>query len=447
MNAVTAILVLLAALNTILLVLVWRAGASGAQAGVDARLKETEDRLGRSVREEFARNRQESAEQGRQLREELTAGTIKSGESIVKHVGVLTQTNDQKLGEIRTAMDQLIDRTAQRLSEVRGAVEQKLGEIQTDNAARLEQMRATVDEKLQSTLETRLGESFRQVSAQLEAVYKGLGEMQTLASGVGDLKKVLTNVKTRGTWGEVQLGNLLEQMLGPEQYASNVMVQPGSGERVEFAVKLPGRVEGGEPVWLPIDAKFPQEDYQRLVEASERGDAEAVASAGQGLEARIVAEAKKIKEKYIHPPHTTDFAILFLPTEGLYAELLRRPGMDDRMRRERVMLAGPTNLAAMLNSLQMGFRTLAIEKRTSEVWQVLGAVKAEFGKFGEVLGKVQEKLHQASQTIEDAQRRSRVMTKRLKDVEELPEDQAQKILPGMETLVGEDDEIRAAGDL
>lgn len=435
-------LVVLAVVNLVLLLVLLLRKAPSA-AGDFENLRES---LDRTMREQSAASRQEASEQGRQLREELAVAVTKSGESIIKNVGVLAQTNEQKLGEIRGSMDQLIDRTGQRIIEVRGAVEQKLGEIQKDNAAKLEQMRATVDEKLQSTLEARLGESFRLVSERLEAVYKGLGEMQTLASGVGDLKKVLTNVKTRGTWGEVQLGNLLEQLLTPDQYSANVAVRPLSGERVEFAIKLPGRDRDGLPVWLPIDAKFPLEDYQRLVEASERSDADAVSVAAQALETRIRAEAKKIRDKYICPPSTTDFAILFLPTEGLFAEVLRRPGVyDDIVRKDRVVLAGPTTLAAVLSSLQMGFRTLAIEQRSSEVWEVLGAVKTEFAKFGGTLDKVHEKLQQASRTIEDAQQRSRVMTRKLKDVEGLPAADAQKILP-IANPSDEDDEQANAAD-
>ena len=435
-------LVALAVVNVVLvLVLLLRKPALPLD---EAQLRQT---LDRTLRDQFAANRKESSEQARQFREELAGAVLKSGESTIKNVNAIAQTNEQKLTEIRNSMDTLVDRTGQRLMEVRGAVEQKLGHIQKDNAEKLDQMRQTVDEKLQSTLEARLGESFRLVSERLEAVHKGLGEMQSLASGVGDLKKVLTNVKTRGTWGEVQLGNLLEQIFRPEQYDRNVAVKPLSGERVEYAIKLPGRERDGLPVWLPIDAKFPQEDYQRLVDAAERGDADAVANAAQALETRVRVEAKKIREKYICPPHTTEFAILFLPTEGLFAEVLRRPGVyDDIIARDRVVLAGPTTLAAVLNSLQMGFRTLALEQRSSEVWEVLGAVKTEFAKFGAVLEKVHDKLQQASRTIEDAQQRSRVMTKKLKDVEGLPAAAAQKILPIGNLDDEEDDEqVNAAG--
>lgn len=300
-------------------------------------------------------------------------------------------------------------------------------------------MRKTVDEKLHATLETRLTESFRQVSERLERVHQGLGEMQQLALGVGDLKRVLTNVKTRGTWGEVQLEMLLEQVLTVDQYAKNVETVPGTNARVEFAIKLPGLTDGGAPVWLPIDAKFPKEQYERLVEAADRADADAVALYGKELEKAVRNEAKTICEKYLSPPHTTDFAILFLPTEGLYAEVMRRPGLaDDLQRKLRVSIAGPSTLAAILNSLQMGFRTLALEKRSSEVWEVLGAVKTEFGKFGDVLSATKLTLERAAKNIESAEVRSRQMAKRLKSVEALPSEAAQLLL-GPEIESGDSD--------
>jgi len=315
------------------------------------------------------------------------------------------------------------------LAEVRTTLEGRLQSLQQGNEAKLEQMRATVEEKLQTTLEARLGESFRAVSAQLEQVHRGLGEMQTLAAGVGDLKRVLTNVKSRGTFGEVQLAALLEQVLTPEQYATNVATRPGSNERVEFAVRLPGR-EDGEPVWLPIDAKFPAEDYERLLAAHDAADTAAIEAAGRALETRIRNEAKTLREKYVEPPHTTDFGVLFLPTEGLFAEVLRRPGLTEALNRElRVVIAGPTTLFAMLNSLQMGFRTLALEKRSAEVWQVLGAVKTEFGRFGEVLAALKRQLATASDTIDKAETRTRQMGRALKTVEALPAEQAAQLLP------------------
>ena len=310
----------------------------------------------------------------------------------------------------------------QKLEKVREALEKNLRSLQDDNRSQLERMRETVDEKLHSTLEKRLGESFKMVGDRLEQVHKGLGEMQSLAVGVGDLKKVLTNVKTRGTWGEIQLGNLLEQLLTPDQYDQNVATKKGSRDMVEFAIKLPGK--DGHTVYIPIDAKFPKEDFERLVDAQESGDVDGVQEAGKALEARIKLEAKKIKEKYIDPPFTTDFGILYLPIEGLYAEVLRRSDLVEQLQRDfRVTIAGPTTIAAVLNSLQMGFRTLAVEKRASEVWTLLGNVKKEFTKFGDILDKTQLKLKQASTEIETAARKSRTIEKKLKNVQELPSSQ------------------------
>jgi len=318
----------------------------------------------------------------------------------------------------------------QRLTEMRGAVEQKLSAIQADNEKKLEQMRATVDEKLHATLEQRLGESFKLVADRLDQVHKGLGEMQNLARDVGSLNRVLTNVKTRGIFGEVQLAGLLEQVFTPEQYAVNVETVPGSGARVEFAIRLPGQRIDGVPLWLPIDAKFPREDYERLLDAQDRADPVAVEVAAKAIETRLRLEARSIHDKYVSPPHTTDFAILFVPTEGLYAEALRRPGLVESLQREHhVMLAGPTTLLATLNSLQMGFRTLALEKRSVEVWEVLGAVKTEFAKFGDVLAKTKKKLDEASNTIDQAQTRANVMARKLKSVEAVTETHAQALLP------------------
>jgi len=317
------------------------------------------------------------------------------------------------------------------LEAMRATVEQRLQSIQQDNEKKLEQMRATVDEKLHATLEQRLGESFKQVADRLEQVHKGLGEMQNLAKDVGSLNRVLTNVKTRGIFGEVQLAGLLEQVFTPEQYATNVETVPGSGARVEFAIRLPGRRDDGVPLWLPIDAKFPREDYERLIEAQDRADAPAAEAAARAIEGRLRLEAKTIREKYIESPHTTEFAILFVPTEGLYAEALRRPGLVEALQREhRVTLAGPTTLLATLTSLQMGFRTLALEKRSAEVWEVLGAVKTEFAKFGDVLAKTKKKLDEAASTIEQAQTRTNVMTRKLASVEALPETRSIELLPG-----------------
>jgi DNA recombination protein RmuC len=330
---------------------------------------------------------------------------------------------------LQQTLSALTESNAQRMLEVRGTLETKIRDLQHDNAKRLEEMRQTVDEKLHATLETRLTESFRQVSERLEKVHQGLGEMQQLAVGVGDLKRVLTNVKTRGTWGEVQLEMLLEQVLTVDQYAKNVETVAGTGARVEFAIRLPGVVDGGAPLWLPIDAKFPKEQYERLLDAADRADADGVAKFGAELERAVRNEAKTICEKYVSPPQTTDFAILFLPTEGLYAEVMRRPGVaDDLQRTLRVTIAGPSTLAAILNSLQMGFRTLALEKRSSEVWQVLGAVKTEFGKFGDVLAATKLTLERAAKNIENAEVRSRQMARKLKSVEALPSEAAQLML-------------------
>ena len=378
----------------------------------------------------------------------------------------LNETNAQQLDGMRLAMNQqaqtsreeqaqslkrfgdtlnqtlaaLTESNAQRMAEVRATLEAKIKDLQNDNGLRLEEMRKTVDEKLHATLEQRLGESFKIVSDRLEKVHQGLGEMQQLAIGVGDLKRVLTNVKTRGTWGEVQLEMLLEQVLTPEQYAKNVETVPGSGERVEFAIKLPGNDDGGTPVWMPIDAKFPKEQYERLAEAADRADAEGVAIASRELERAVRGEAKTIAEKYLSPPLTTDFAILFLPTEGLYAEVMRRPGLADELQRvHRISIAGPSTLSALLNSLQMGFRTLALEKRSSEVWQVLGAVKTEFGKFGDVLAATKLTLERAAKNIDQAEVRSRQMARKLKSVEALPSDAAQLLL-GKEPELAPDDE-------
>jgi DNA recombination protein RmuC len=322
----------------------------------------------------------------------------------------------------RQTLEQMAQSNEAKLERVRKVVEDRLQLMQKDNNEKLEVMRATVDEKLHATLERRLGESFKHVSERLELVHKGLGEMQTLASGVGDLKKVLTNVKTRGTWGEVQLGNLLEQIMTPAQYETNVAVRKRSNERVEFAIKLPNGPDERTPLWLPIDAKFPVEDYQRLVAAREAGDVDMITTVSRELENRVKSEARDIRTKYVAPPETTDFGILYLPTEGLYAEITQRPGLQEQLQQQyRVMVAGPSTIAALLNSLQMGFRTLAIEKRSSEVWQVLAAVKGDFSKFGDILEKTQKKLQEASNNIETAATKSRVIARRLDKVQDLPE--------------------------
>jgi DNA recombination protein RmuC len=337
----------------------------------------------------------------------------------------------QRFGEVLGEQLRVVALANERaLAEVRATVEQRLVALQNGNEQKLEQMRATVDEKLHATLEQRLGESFKQVADRLEQVHRGLGEMQVLAKDVGSLNRVLNNVKTRGVFGEVQLAGLLEQVFTSEQYARNVETVPGSGARVEFAIKFPGRRDDDGPLWLPIDAKFPREDYERLVDALERADAPAAEAAGRAIEQRLRLEARTIRDKYVASPYTTEFAILFVPTEGLYAEALRRPGLVEALQREfRVMLAGPTTLLATLSSLQMGFRTLALEKRSAEVWEVLGAVKTEFAKFGEVLDRTKRKLDEASKTIESAQTRTNVMARKLKSVEGLSESRTQSLLP------------------
>jgi DNA recombination protein RmuC len=457
------------------------------------------------IREEIARNREEMNSMGKGLREEvggsikglqellvtgmgqISAGQKSQLDSFASQLNGFMQTTDQKLENMRTVLDgklqsmsettgkelklmsdsmasrltgmselqqrqlgefsqQIGNLTAsneKKLEQMRETVENRVKELQVNNAQKLDEMRVVVDEKLHATLEQRLGESFKLVSDRLEQVHKGLGEMQNLAAGVGDLKKVLTNVKTRGTWGEMQLGNILEDILTPDQYAANVAVKKNS-ERVEYAIKLPGPDSEGDGLWLPIDAKFPMEDYYRLIEAYELADAAQIDQAVKVLELRIKTKAKEIASKYIEPPATTDFAIMFLPTEGLYAEVLRRPGLFESLRLEhRVSVAGPTTLAAIVSSLSVGFRTLAIQKRSSEVWAVLGAVKTEFGKFGAVLEKTQKKLQEASHTIDEAARRSRAMERRLRTVEALPETEAVAMLGGaaVDEIAGAQEEL------
>ena len=379
-------------------------------------LEKGQERLEKAVREEIARNREEFLLSSRQQRQELGQSMKGFNDSILKGMTDLGQLLREQMESFSRQIQQITQASAQQQENLRQVVATRLQQIQEDNTKKLDQMRATVDEKLQGTLEKRLGESFKHVSDRLEQVHKGLGEMQNLATGVGDLKRVLTNVKSRGGWGEVQLGALLEHILAPEQFARNVKIGEVGGEVVEFALRLPGR-QDGEEVWLPIDAKFPLEDYERLVEAQEKAQTEALELAGKNLAQRIKAEAKTISEKYVMPPRTTDFAIMFLPNEGLYAEVIRRPGLVEAIQRDnRVVIAGPTTFAALLNSLQMGFRTLAIERRSSEVWRLLGAVKTDFGKFGELLAGVKKKLDQASHTMDDAARRSRAIERKLRTV-------------------------------
>ena len=426
-----------------LLLLVWllvRKPAKDVELRSDlfASITQGNDKLERELRREMGDN----ARDGRQ---EIATAFATFQQTVVQQSGEAIRTQNTQLDAfsqqlallqktlsdtLTTQLQSVSESNARRMAEVRETLEKQLAQLQQTNSAKLDEMRKTVDEKLQTTLETRLGESFKQVADRLEQVHKGLGEMQTLAQGVGDLKHLLTNVKTRGIFGEAQLSALLEQVFTVDQYAAQVITRPGGKNPVDFAIKLPGRSDSGEPLWLPIDAKFPNEDYERLLDAQQRADVQGAEAAGKALEMRIRLEAKSISEKYIAPPHTTDFAILFLPTEGLYAEVLRRPGLMETLSREhRITLAGPTTLLAMLNSLQMGFRTLALEKRSSEVWQVLGAVKTEFGKFGEVLAKVKSQTETVLNTLSSAEQRSRVMGKALRNVEALPEVQSQALLP------------------
>jgi len=385
------------------------------------RTRESDAKL---FREEFSRNREEAGVAAKAQREEL-ASTLKN----------VSDSTFRSLGEISAILLGQLEQVINQSAKVADKVDLRLKELQQDNAQQIDRMRATVDEKLQGTLEKRLGESFKLVSDRLEQVHHGLGTMQQLASDVGGLQRVLTNVKTRGGWGEVQLGALLEEVLAPEQFARNVRTREGSGENVEFAIRLPGH-ENGVPVWLPIDAKFPVEDYHRLAAAQESADPVATEQAMKNLESQLRKSAKEICTKYINPPQTTNFALMFLPTEGLYAEAVRRLGLVEQVQREcKVIFAGPTTLAALLNSLQMGFRTLAIQKSSSEVWSLLGTVRSEFGKFGGLLDGVKKKLEQASNQIDDVVRKSRTIEKRLNRVEELPshpEPLLPDLLPGDE---------------
>ena len=397
------------------------------------------DRLERGLRESSRADRQELGTSFANFQRTLVQQSAESTrtqntqiDALAKQLAVLQRSVSDTLS---TQLQALGESNARRMGEVRATLEAQLLQLQQSNAAKLDEMRQTVDEKLQTTLETRLGESFKQVADRLEQVHKGLGEMQSLAQGVGDLQRVLTNVKTRGMFGEVQLENLLEQVLTPEQYGKQIETKPRSNQRVDFAVRFPGRSADGAPVWLPIDAKFPRDDYERLLDAHERADAVAAEASAKALESRIRAEAKSIAESYLAPPHTTDFAILFLPIESLYAEVLRRPGLMDSLQRDyRVTLAGPTTLLAMLNSLHMGFRTLALEQQASEVWKVLGAVKTEFERYGEWVARIREQVQKASDTLDKADTRTRQMRRALKVVEALPDAEAQALLPASADL-------------
>ncbi|MFN2366893.1 MAG: DNA recombination protein RmuC [Desulfurivibrionaceae bacterium] len=393
-------------------------------------LRVNHDETVKATHEEFRISREEAAHAARELREEIGAVQRSANETVVRTIGEMRQSQKESLGLVEIRVKELVDSNRDRLDKLREMVDVQIKSLQQSNEKKLDQMRETVDEKLQTTLEKRLGESFKLVSERLESVQKGLGEMQNLATGVGDLKRVLTNVKARGTWGEVQLGAILEQVLTPDQYARNVKTREGAQDLVEYAIRLPGPADDQDAVvWLPIDSKFPQEDYLRLVAAADIADTEAMEKALAALSRSIQASAREISDKYLNPPQTTDFAIMFLPTEGLYAEVLRQPGLVEKLQQDyRTVVAGPTTLSATLSSLRMGFRTLAIEKRSSEVWKILAAVKSEFGKFGEVLGKVKRQLESASNTIDQTGVRTRAMERKLKEVEQLPAGASEELL-------------------
>lgn len=428
------ILLVLVAVFVLMIILLKRL-PTGIYPAVPERLGAFEQRLQllqETVQNGMNRNREETAVGARMAREELRDSLKDSSDSLLKR---MTENAGMQKNQLDSFAKQLVDMTrlhAEKFESMRRATETQLRTLREENTVKLEQMRATVDEKLHATLEKRLGESFKQVGERLEQVYRGLGEMRNLASGVGDLKKVLTNVKTRGTWGEIRLSSILEQVLTPDQYDVNVATKKNSSERVEFAIKLPGQgTVNSDAVWLPIDSKFPQEDYQRLMDAQEAADKELADKSIRNLETRIKAEARFITKKYIDPPYTTDFGIMFLPVEGLYAEVLRRPGLCDFLQREhRILVTGPTTLAALLNSLQMGFRTLAIEKRSSEVWELLGGVKSEFGKFGDVLVKTKKKLQEASNSIDKAEVRTRVIERKLGKVQQVPQAETVQLIGG-----------------
>jgi DNA recombination protein RmuC len=392
---------------------------------LDARLdaiQEAQERTDRSLRDEIARSRADQQMQAHQERTELAVTLKAFGETVQRNMTEIAKLQNEQMESFSRQLSLLTSLSERKMEEMRGQIDAKLKQIQEDNARQLDRMRETVDEKLQGTLERRLGESFKQVSERLELVHQGLGDMRQLAAGVGDLKKVLTNVKTRGTWGEVQLGALLEEMLSPEQYARNVKIHEHGSDFVEFAIKLPAQDDTAEPMWIPVDAKFPLEDYSRLVEAQERADAAGAEEALRQLDAGIKKAAKDISQKYLLPPKTTDFGIMFLPSEGLYAEVIRRQALVQQLQRDHhIVVVGPSIFAAFLNALQMGFRTLAIQRRSGEVWKVLGEVKTAFGRFGDALDAVHKKLEQAATSVEDARKKSKTLQNKLRSVEALPE--------------------------
>jgi DNA recombination protein RmuC len=406
------------AFNAVLLVALWARSARGAQGRADP------------LRDELRQAREEAGRAARESRDELTRGLAAANETLAVTLKGMSDVQRAQLDGIAASLKQLSESNQASLDRVRATLDASVRQLQDGNEKKLEEMRKTVDEKLHVTLEKRLGESFKLVSDQLESVQKGLGEMQSLATGVGDLKRVLTNVKARGTWAEVQLGALLGEILAPGQYEKNVHVEAGDAEMVEYAVRLPGpKDDPGSCVWLPIDSKLPQEDYIRIQDAADLGDAEATRLATEALARAIRVAAQDINRKYVKPPHTTDFGIMFLATEGLYAEVVRQPALvDDLQQNHRIVVAGPTTLAALLSSLRMGFQTLAIEQQAVEVWRVLGGVKLEFGKFGDVLTKVKRQLETASRTIDETHVRTRAMERKLRAVEQLPDDEAQRVL-------------------
>jgi DNA recombination protein RmuC len=419
--------IILAGLVLIAALLVWQLKRGSIDLGPLAErlaaLKDAQERTDRSMRDEIARSRTETQSSSQQERTEL-AGALKSfGEMVQKSIAETGKLQNDQLESFARQLTNLTATNEKKMEDIRLIIDAKLKQIQEDNARQLDRMRETVDEKLQSTLDKRLADSFKQVSERLEQVHQGLGDMRTLATGVGDLKRVLTNVKSRGTWGEVQLGALLEEILAPEQYLRNVKIHESGGDFVEFAIKLPGQGDSSsDSVLIPVDAKFPMEDYSRLVEAQDRGDAPSAEDAVRQLDASIKKAARDISQKYLAPPKTTDFGIMFLPSEGLYAEVIRRSALVAHLQREyHIVVTGPSTFAAFLNSLQMGFRTLAIQKRSSEVWKVLGEVKAAFGRFGDSLDAVRKRLDQAAVSVDDAQKKTRTLTQKLKSVEALPE--------------------------
>ncbi len=436
----TTVIVLLLIIILLLLILIWtfyrfKEGSGSGDPGTVLRTISSElSRIDPLIRDEFSRNREEIRNTSKGGREELSnsfrnlSETLQNSfrdtkEELSKSLKSFEDRSGSNAKDFNEVQRQKFDDLAVKLERIKETVETNLQKIQEQNSKKLDEIRGTVDEKLQSTLEKRFNESFNVISNRLDQVHQGLGEMQKLAAGVGDLKKVLTNVKTRGNLGEIQLGSILEQIFSPEQYSKNSIVKPGTLERVEYTIKLPGRNSDSSPLLLPIDSKFPNEDYQRLVEAYE--NAANIEDANKQFEFSIKKNAKDIRDKYINPPLTTDFAIMFVPTEGLYAEVLRRTGLFEFLQREyRVTVVGPTNLVAFLSSLQMGFRTLAIEKRSSEVWQILGAVKTQFGDFGKILDKTKKKLQEVTNVIEDAGTRSRVIERKLRTVQELPSEES-----------------------